>query len=133
VVHGKDILGKPGDEAAARDMLKRFSGGKIDIYTGLCVIDASTGKRAVGFERSGLAVASLTDGEVGRYFRLLAPYDKAGGFSIEGIGSLLFDDISGSYFNILGLPMMKLKDLFKEAGLDILDYVIPERPVGRPG
>ena len=123
VVHGKDVLGKPGDENAARDMLRRFSGGEVEVYTGLCVIDSASGMKASGFEKSALNVVSLTDGEVERYFRLLAPYDKAGGFSIEGIGSLLFDDIRGSYFNILGLPMMKLADLFKEVGLDILDFV----------
>jgi len=58
-----------------------------------------------------------------RYFKLLSPYDKAGGFSIEGIGSLLFDNIRGSYFNILGLPMIKLGELFSEIGDDILNYV----------
>ncbi|MFC1548766.1 Maf family protein [Candidatus Omnitrophota bacterium] len=123
VVHGSDILGKPGDEAAAREMLKRFSGGEVEVYTGLCVIDAGTGKKAKGFEKSGLFVVSLTDEKVERYFRLLAPYDKAGGFSIEGVGSLLFDDIRGSYFNILGLPMMKLAELFEQVELDILDFI----------
>jgi len=44
-------------------------------------------------------------------------------FSIEGVGSLIFDNISGSYFNILGLPMMKLTELFRELGLDILDFI----------
>ena len=123
VVHGEDILGKPGDESAARDMLKRFSGGDVDVYTGLCVMDVSANKEAVDFEKSSLVVASLSDEEVERYFRLLGPYDKAGGFSIEGIGSFLFDNIKGSYFNILGLPMMKLREMFGEIGLEILDYV----------
>ncbi|MGB2631102.1 MAG: Maf family protein [Candidatus Omnitrophota bacterium] len=123
VAHDEDILGKPGDEDAARNMLKRFSGTDVEVYTGLCVIDTSTGRKAAGFEKSSLEVASLTDEEVERYFLLLGPYDKAGGFSIEGIGALLFDSIKGSYFNILGLPMMKLRELFGEIGLDILDYV----------
>jgi septum formation protein len=58
-----------------------------------------------------------------KYFKLLGPYDKAGGFSIEGVGSLIFDNISGSYFNILGLPMIKLSKLFSEIGLDVLDFI----------
>jgi septum formation protein len=127
VVHGEDVLGKPGDENAARDMLRKFSGGEVGVCTGLCVIDSASGKRASGYAESSLSVVSLTGDEVEKYFRLLAPYDKAGGFSIEGIGSMLFDDIRGSYFNILGLPMMKLAELFKEIGLDILDFVNMDR------
>ena len=123
VVHGEDIIGKPGDGNAARGMLERFSGDKIEVCTGLCVIDSAKGKKAVGSEKSSLFVAELSKDNIEKYFRLLAPYDKAGGFSIEGIGSLIFDDIRGSYFNILGLPMRRLGELFEEVGLDILDFV----------
>lgn len=123
VAHDDDIIGKPDDEKAAKGLLTRFSGGEIEVYTGLCVIDSATGIRVTAVEKSDINVSSLTSEEVERFFRLLAPYDKAGGFSIEGIGSMLFDDIKGSYFNILGLPMIRLKMLFKEAGLNILDYV----------
>jgi len=123
VAHGKDILGKPDNEEAARMMLKRFSGSGVDVYTGLCVIDRPGGKEASGYEKSSLAVVPLDDKEVEKYFRLLGPYDKAGGFSIEGVGAFLFDDIRGSYFNILGLPMRRLAGLFNELGLDILDFV----------
>ena len=123
VVHGENIIGKPLGEDAAREMLKRFSGSSLEVYTGLCVIDISTGKRAVGVEKSSLRVVPLAEEDIERYFRLLAPYDKAGGFSIEGVGALLFDNITGSYFNILGLPLRKLQELFEEIGLDLLDYV----------
>jgi len=123
VSHGKDVLGKPDGASAAREMLKRFSGEEIDVYTGLSVMCGE--KNAVGFEKSSIKTANLTNCEAEKYFYLLGsgPYDKAGGFSIEGVGSLIFDNITGSYFNILGLPMMKLKDLFKEIGFDILDFI----------
>jgi len=123
VAHGDDVIGKPDGEEDARDMLKRFSGDELEVYTGLCVIRTDSGQKAVGYEKSGLSVISLTGDEEEKYFRLLAPYDKAGGFSIEGIGALLFDNITGSYFNILGLPMIRLGKLFTEVGLDILDFV----------
>ncbi len=123
VVHGKDIIGKPGDESAAKELLARFSGTEVEVYTGLCVIDTSSDRKACGFERSDLSVVPLTEEDAEKFFPFMGPYDKAGGFSIEGIGSMLFDDIRGSYFNILGLPMMKLRELFAQVGLDILDYV----------
>lgn len=123
VAHNNDILGKPKDKKMARSMLSRFSGNQIEVYTGLCVIDTAVKKEASGVEISRILVKKLTNKEVKEYFELLGPYDKAGGFSIEGIGSMIFDNIEGSYFNILGLPMTKLKELFDEIGLDILDFV----------
>lgn len=123
VVHNGDVLGKPADENAARELLTRFSGEEIEVYTGLCVIDVASGSKTLGFERSELTVAVLGTDEIEKFFGLMAPYDKAGGFSIEGVGSLLFDDIRGSYFNILGLPMMKLRELFAQVGLDIVDFI----------
>ena len=123
VAHGEDVLGKPGDEKAARDMLKRFSGSDIEVYTGLCVMDGKSGRKAVGVDVSELNVVPLTGEEVDRFFPLMGPYDKAGGFTMEGPGAMLFDDIKGSYFNILGLPMMLLRKMFGEVGLDILDFV----------
>ena len=123
VVHGEEMIGKPDGEESARNMLKKFSGQEIEVYTGVCVIDTASGKKASGYDKSAISVRVISDGEIEKYFRLLGPYDKAGGFSIEGAGSLIFDNIRGSYFNILGLPMMKMAELFKEAGLDILDHI----------
>ena len=123
VVHGDKIIGKPKGESEAKQTLKNFSGSTLEVYTGLSVIDSLNSKKASGFERSELSVVSIKEDDFDRYFKLLSPYDKAGGFSIEGIGSLLFDDIRGSYFNILGLPMIKLGELFHEIGDDILNYV----------
>ena len=123
VAHEGEALGKPEDTDKAKKMLKRFSGQNLEVHTGLCVIDTASGKKTSGFEKSSLFVAPVKDAEFDRFFSLLSPYDKAGGFSIEGVGSLLFDNIKGSYFNILGLPMMKLSELFKEINLNILDYI----------
>ena len=52
--------------------------------------------------------------------RIAGPHDKAGGFSIEGPGTFIFDNIEGSFYNILGLPMMKLDELFRKLGVDLL-------------
>lgn len=123
VVHDDEIIGKPADEKAAKELLDRFSGARVDVCTGLCVYDTLSGGRAEGAERSELYVADLSGVEKERFFELMAPYDKAGGFSIEGVGALLFDDIRGSYFNILGLPMMKLRELFGMIDMELLDLI----------
>ncbi|MBU1083625.1 MAG: nucleoside triphosphate pyrophosphatase [Candidatus Omnitrophota bacterium] len=126
VLNRGEIIGKPADETEARAVLGRLSGSEAEVYTGLCVI--KDGKRAVDFEKSSLKIVALNEEEIEKIFDLLGPYDKAGGFSIEGVGSLIFDNIEGSYFNILGLPMIKLGELFKKLGSDLLDHCKPEAP-----
>ncbi|MDP8258728.1 MAG: Maf family protein [Candidatus Aadella gelida] len=120
VMHGKGIIGKPEDEEDARRMLGGFSGSDLEIYTGVCVINGKN--KAVGAEKSLLKVSHLEKESIEKVFSLLGPYDKAGGFSVEGAGALIFDNIQGSYFNILGLPMIKLKELFQQVGENLLNY-----------
>lgn len=123
VAYKDEVIGKPSDETEARELLRKFSGNHIEVYTGICIIDTVLNKKACGIEKSEIFVKEISEEETEKYFRLLGPYDKAGGFSIEGVGSIIFDDIRGSYFNILGLPMMKLAKVFNDIGLDIADYI----------
>jgi septum formation protein len=122
VVLGRRLIGKPENEKDAKLLFRAFSGKMLEVISGLYVIDTQSGKSACGTARSLLYARSLNNRDLGRYFDALKPYDKAGGFSIEGIGSFVYDDIKGSYFNILGLPMIKLKELFENIDLDILDF-----------
>jgi len=117
------LVGKPRTKAEAKRMLKGFSGNRIKVYSGICVIDAGRSKRSSGYDKTTLDIKKIPSSDIDKYFRLLGPYDKAGGFSIEGVGSIVFDDVGGSYFNVLGLPMWKLQELFREIGLDLLDFV----------
>jgi len=125
-LNGK-LIGKPKNKEEAKRFLRRFSAKRLEVFTGLCLIDTTTGKSAKGFEKSALFVCRISDRERRRFFRSLGPYDKAGGFSIEGVGSMLFDDIRGSYFNILGLPMIKLRKLFFKIKMDITDFICVPR------
>ncbi|MFH1645845.1 MAG: Maf family protein [Candidatus Omnitrophota bacterium] len=118
-----ELIGKPKNEVEARSLLERLSGQRVEVFTAIFLMDGLSGKSVLGVEKSSLYVKKMTVEEIDRFFVYLAPYDKAGGFSIEGVGSMLFDDIRGSYFNILGLPMGTLRDLFVGIGLDILDFI----------
>lgn len=117
------FIGKPKDLKEARLLLEKLSTKKIDVYTGLYIIDKYGHKAACGYEKSSLRVAFIKKSEIDNYLRYLGPFDKAGGFSIEGAGSFIFDSISGSYFNILGLPMGKLCQLLKKIGIDIFEFI----------
>lgn len=123
VMCGDAVIGKPAGEEEVRAMLRTFSGRAIFVYTGICVIDTSSGREAAGVDKSEIIARRLSEGDADKYLPLLGPYDKAGGFSVEGAGAMLFDDIRGSYFNILGLSLVRLKELFERAGLDILDFI----------
>jgi len=122
VVLNRRLIGKPQNKREAKALLQEFSGKRLEVVTGLFLLDALTGKSATGSEKSTLYAEKLLSKDMDRWFNALRPYDKAGGFSIEGVGSLIYDRIRGSYFNILGLPMIKLKQLFTEINLSILDY-----------
>lgn len=116
-------IGKPRGILEARKLLKEFSGRRLFVYTGLCLIDTDSNRRACSITKTELKVKSIAIKELNRYLSLLGPHDKAGGFSIEGPGSILFDDLKGSYFNVLGLPMNALADLFRKLGLNILYFM----------
>ncbi|MFC1646279.1 Maf family protein [Candidatus Omnitrophota bacterium] len=120
VLLGKRLIGKPKTKREARLLLKAFSAKTILVYTGLCVIDAKRGKSASGVDVSKVHVKKLSPGEMDKFIKIAGPADKAGGFSIEGPGAFIFDDIEGSFYNVLGLPMMKLNSLFKKLGVDLL-------------
>ena len=97
------------------------NGKTIQVYTGLCVIDAKRVKSKSAVEISKVHVKKLSRKKIDKFLRVAGPHDKAGGFSIEGPGTFIFDNIEGSFYNILGLPMMKLYEIFEELGVDLLE------------
>ncbi len=119
VLLGKRLIGKPKTRKEARALLKAFSGKTILVYTGLCVIDSKRGKSASGVDVSKVHVKKLSREKIDKFIKIAGPHDKAGGFSIEGPGTFIFDNIKGSFYNILGLPTMKLDELFEKLGVDI--------------
>ncbi len=120
VLSGKRLIGKPKTAKEAISLLRIFSGKTILVYTGLHVIDVKKGKSASGIEVSKVRVRRLSREKQDKFIKISGPYDKAGGFSIEGPGTFVFDDIEGSFYNILGLPMIKLDELFEKLGVDFL-------------
>lgn len=119
VLLGRRIIGKPKNKKEARAFLEAFSGKTILVYTGLCVIDAEKRKSAEGVDVSSVHVRRLSNEQIAAFVHTAAHEDKAGGFSIEGRGAFIFDNIEGSFYNVLGLPLMKLNELFEELGVDL--------------
>jgi septum formation protein len=128
VLLGKQLIGKPKTKSEAVVFLKAFSGKTLLVYTGLCVIDVKRGTSVTAADVSRVGVRKLSPKEIDAFVKIAGPHDKAGGFSIEGPGTFIFDNISGSFYNILGLPMMKLDHLFRELGVDLMRFAIENAP-----
>jgi septum formation protein len=99
---GGEILGKPGGRAQAEEMLLRLSDRTHEVYSGVAVL--AHGRRVVFSARTEVCFYPLSRQTVRRYVRTGEPYDKAGGYGIQGLGCLLVRGIRGDYFNVMGLP-----------------------------
>lgn len=117
---GKKIIGKPKSLKEARDILKILFSRPQWVYTGVAVIDAQTGKTMVDYEKTKVFMVRLSDEEIKGYHAKVSPFDKAGGFDIEGWGSVFIHRIEGCYSNVIGLPMAKLCSMLKKFGIKVL-------------
>ena len=101
------VMGKPKDEAEAKSMLMRLSGKTHQVITGVCLTTASMQKNFATV--TDVTFATLTDEEVDYYVTRYQPMDKAGSYGVqEWIGFVGVENLSGSYFNVMGLPIQRL-------------------------
>jgi septum formation protein len=102
------ILGKPGSQAEARTMLKNLSGRTHQVLTGYCICCHRTGRRFSETLKTDVCFKKLTDREIDWYISSGEPFDKAGAYAIQGIGTFLVKRINGSYTNVVGLPVCEV-------------------------
>jgi septum formation protein len=114
------LLGKPHDPDEARRLLHQLSGRAHLVVTGLALVEAGGRRTEIGHEVTEVRMRPLTDAEIEAYVRTAEPFDKAGGYAIQG-GALAFvQGIRGSYTNVMGLPLGKLRGLLLRFGIDPL-------------
>lgn len=102
-------LGKPPDLAAARATLSRLSGRTHEVFSGVCLIQRSTGREVVFTERSVVHFRTVEAEEIDRYFEMVNPLDKAGAYAAQEDPIGLITLLEGSRSNVIGLPMERLK------------------------
>ncbi|OCA91255.1 septum formation inhibitor Maf [Bacillus sp. FJAT-27225] len=117
VVADGEVLGKPADREEAIGMLKRLSGSVHYVYTGVAIIspDAET----CFYEKTEVHFWELTDREIDYYVDSGEPMDKAGGYGIQGLGSMLVKKIDGDYFAVVGLPVSRTVRELTRAGFPL--------------
>ena len=112
-------LGKPADAAEAIARWRGMRGRSGTLYTGHCVIDAGSGKRAAAVGATTVRFGNPTDEEIDAYVGTGEPLGMAGAFTIEGLGGWFVDSIDGDHNNVIGISVPLLRNLFLEFGVTI--------------
>ena len=112
VVVDNMVMGKPADDADAIRMLSTLSGKTHKVITGVCI--TTLNKQTVFDVTTGVTFKTLTDEEINYYITHFHPTDKAGAYGIqEWIGYMGIKGISGSFYNVMGLPVQRLYAMLK--------------------
>ena len=110
------IYGKPANEKEAFEFLKDFSGQTHEVLTAVCLVDKG-GKPRETLTKTFVTFRPLTDEEINSYIASGEPFDKAGGYGIQGLAGQFVEKVEGSYSGVIGLPVDETKALLAEIGV----------------
>ena len=116
VVVNDEILGKPADREDARRMLWQLNGRDHRVITGFCILNPLDGVVHDEAVTTLVTIKALTRQEIEAYIDTDEPFGKAGSYAIQGIGSFMVKRISGSYTNVVGLPICALIEALFSVG-----------------
>ncbi len=103
-----DLLEKPESKAHARRMLEFLSNRRHTVFTGFTLCCSGRKRYTTRSVKTDVYFKSLSDEEIAWYTETDEPYDKAGGYAIQGMGAFLVKKIDGSYTNVVGLPVCEV-------------------------
>ena len=121
VLSDKQVLGKPGSDEEAREMLKRLSGKRHQVLTGYCICCRARKQLFSETVKTDVQFKELRLEEIDWYIGTGEPSDKAGAYAIQGLGSFLVRSIKGSYTNVVGLPVCEVIEFLTKEGAIVLD------------
>jgi septum formation protein len=105
------ILEKPVDREDAANMLARLSGTTHQVYTGLVLIDTSTGTVHSDVAATQVTMRQISPEEIAGYVKTDEPMDKAGAYAAQGRAAVFVESVSGCFYNVVGLPLVVLWEL----------------------
>lgn len=111
------ILGKPAGDAEAHAMLRALSGRSHQVLTSIAV--AHQGRVAQVTHCSNVVFCEMSDAAIRQYCATREPFDKAGGYGIQGMAAQFIRHIEGSHSSIMGLPLFETAQLLKQAGIPL--------------
>jgi septum formation protein len=108
VVFDGRVIGKPSSKTEARKMLSILSGNTHSVYTGIAIVNTYTKQIFIDYEVTKVKFRHLKRYEINYYVATGSPFDKAGAYGIQDdFGSTFVEKITGDYFNVVGLPVMR--------------------------
>ena len=110
-------LGKPRDEAHALEMLTALQGRRHTVCTGVTVLQGA--KRLTESESTDVYFRPAAEAELRRYIATGEPMDKAGAYGVQGRGALLVERLDGDFFNVMGLPVLRLARMLEKFGVSL--------------
>ena len=116
------ILGKPASEKQAYDMLQRLSGRIHQVFTGFCICCQNQSRLLTDTIKTDVRFKKLSDDEIKWYIHTNEPFDKAGAYAIQGLGTFLVKSINGSYTNVVGLPVCEVVEILRKEKVIGLDF-----------
>lgn len=111
------VFGKPADLPAAETMLAKLAGRRHDVLTGVCLIHRPMELELTFVERTSVTMRPLTLAQIRDYFTKVTPLDKAGAYGAQEFGELILDRVDGSFSNVMGLPVERLRATFEKLGI----------------
>ena len=116
VIINGDALGKPRTPDEAKEMLGKLSGQIHTVFTGFTVVRKSVDILIRDSVSSSVRFREIPEDEMAWYIGSQEPYDKAGGYAVQGMGAFFIKEIHGSYTNVMGLPLCEVVDVLKKIG-----------------
>lgn len=104
------VFGKPASPAEAEAMLAELSGRTHEVITGVCLIHQRTHRERLFAERTLVTFHPLNHSQIRDYLARTQPFDKAGAYAIQEAGELIVERIEGSFTNVVGLPLGRLRE-----------------------
>ncbi len=104
-----EILGKPRNLAEARRMLRKLQGRTHQVVTGVCLMHLRAHRERIFAVSSDVLFHPLDEKQIRDYIAKIHPLDKAGGYALQDSGEMIVSEISGSYSNVVGLPVERLR------------------------
>jgi len=116
VALGSEVFGKPRDGAEARRMLAALQAKAHHVITGICLLHLREHRQKLFAVSTTVTFRPLTTGQIQDYLASINPLDKAGAYAIQENGDAIVESVTGSYSNVVGLPLERLREELRDWG-----------------
>lgn len=103
------LFGKPATMSEAEEMLLALQGRRHEVVTGVCLIHLRAHRQRIFFDQTDVTFRNLSPSQIRHYLAQTNPLDKAGGYGIQDKGDVIVEAISGSFTNVIGLPLERFQ------------------------